>query len=147
MKRDGEVTSFTVRGLPVPQGSARGFYNGGHVVITSANRNLSAWRRLVADVAQRHAPPAPYEGPVYVRLEFTLPRPKNEPTHRGRGKKRHAIRTYPARRPDLDKLVRAIGDSIRKIVYLDDAQVIHILAKKDWGVPGVEIEVGRVKSD
>ena len=136
--------TFIVRGLPVPQGSARGYYHAGHVAITSDNRNLSAWRRLVSDVAQHHAPPALWEGPVTVLLEFRLPQPKSRPSFRGRGKERHPIIIYPDRKPDLDKLVRACLDSLTNVILRDDAQVVRLAASKGYGVPGVRVSVARI---
>ena len=139
-----EKIRFEVRGLPVPQGSARGFVVGHHAVITSDNKSLAAWRRLVADVAQPHAPPELWDGPVSVSLEFWLPQPLSRPNTIGRGKKKRALRIWPDRKPDLDKLVRSVIDSLTNIVYRDDSQVVRIYAVKDYGPPGVDVQVERV---
>lgn len=139
--------TFLVRGLPVPQGSARGFRAGNHVIITSDNRSLSQWRRLVSDVAQNHAPEALWGGPVAVRLQFRLPIPKSRPTTRGRGKDKHRVKVYPDRKPDLDKLARAALDSLTNVILKDDAQVIRLTASKEYGVPGVSVTVSRVEAD
>lgn len=141
-----ESIRFDVRGVPVPQGSARAFVVKGHAVITSDNRNLKTWRRLVADVAQQHAPPELWVGPVVVRLAFRLPIPKSEPTTIGRGKMKRPLRTWPDRRPDLDKLIRGGLDALSGIIIRDDSQVVEIHAAKDWGTPGVTIEVERVEA-
>jgi Holliday junction resolvase RusA-like endonuclease len=42
--------------------------------------------------------------------------------------KRHG---YP-KRPDLDKLVRAVLDSLTGVCYEDDSQVIRLRASKVW---------------
>ena len=141
------VITFDVRGVPVPQGSSRGFAVNGHVHITSDNRNLAAWRRLVSDVAQGHAPRELWEGPVSVSLRFRLPIPKSRPTTRGRGKKKHRIRVWPDRKPDLDKLVRSALDSLTGIVVRDDAQFVRILTTKDYGVPGVRVSLARLDGE
>ena len=67
-----ETIAFEIRGIPVPQGSSRGFLVDGKVRITTANRGLAVWRRLVSDVAQHHAPNPLWEGPLAVTLMFRL---------------------------------------------------------------------------
>lgn len=136
--------SFSVRGLPVPQGSARAFVVKGRPIITSANRGLAAWRRLVSDTAQDHAPRRLLEGPVALTVAFRFPRPKSRRITVGRGKKKRRIKVWPDRKPDLDKLIRTIGDSLSNVIFHDDCQVVRIHASKDYGVPGVKIEIRRV---
>jgi len=130
--------SFLVRGEAVPQGSTRAFIPKGwsRPVITTTAKGLGAWRRLVADQAQAHAPPVPWDVGVSVRLTFYLPRPKSEPKRR---------RTYPARRPDIDKCARAVLDALTSVFWDDDSRVLVLHAEKRWandpfgneGDPGV----------
>jgi Holliday junction resolvase RusA-like endonuclease len=127
--------SFQVHGLPVPQGSTRSWVVNGKPVITSAATGLSTWRRLVADVAQRYAPDEPWEGPVGIELHFGLPRPKSAPKRK---------RVWPDKRPDLDKLTRAVLDALTYVVFADDSQVVNIRATKDYGAPGVVVEIHRI---
>ncbi len=129
------VIRFEVRGLPIPQGSTRAWVLHGKPVITSSAKGLTTWRRLVADVAQNHAPREPWEGPVGIELHFGLPKPKSAPKRR---------RVWPDKRPDLDKLTRAVLDALTYVVWVDDSQVIDIRASKDYGAPGVVVEVRRI---
>jgi crossover junction endodeoxyribonuclease RusA len=121
--------SFRVFGLAAPQGSARAFMAGGKPVITSANKNLGHWRRLVADASQNYA--QMHDGPVAVVLQFYMQRPKTV--------KRH----LPTTTPDLDKLIRAVGDSLTGIMWHDDSQVTSLTADKTYAdednPPGVHI--------
>ena len=132
-----QALAFEVRGVPAPQGSTRGFVVGGKVRITTANRGLAVWRRLVSDVAQQHAPNPLWEGPLAVTLLFHLPEPQRLPRRR---------RAWPDRRPDLDKLCRACLDSLTGIAWRDDAQVVRLEASKDYGAPGVMIWVEPIAS-
>ncbi len=93
------------------------------------------WRRLVADVAQRYAPPEIWRGPIRIDLHFGLPKPKSAPKRR---------RVWPDRRPDLDKLTRAVLDALTHIVFSDDSQIVELSASKDYGPPGVVIEIESV---
>lgn len=129
---------FQVRGLPVPQGSTRTWIVNGKPVTTSAAKGLSGWRRLVADVAQGCAPPELWEGPVSVLLAFDLPKPKSVP------RTKITPASWPAKRPDLDKLCRAVLDAITHVIIADDSQVVSLYATKEYGTPGVTIEVRKM---
>ena len=52
------------------------------------------------------------------------------------------------KRPDLDKLIRAVLDGITDVLIPDDAQVISITAGKEYAErdepPGLQIAVTRV---
>src|SRR5437773_12459326 len=115
--RSDAVITFQVHGLPVPQGSTRSWVVNGKPVITSAAKGLATWRRLVADVAQRFAPDAPWLGPVGIELHFGIPKPKSAPKKR---------RVWPDKRPDLDKLCRAVFDALTYVIFADDSQVVEI---------------------
>src|SRR3989337_562709 len=128
----GSTITFAVRGLPATQGSTRAFVVKGKPIITTTTKGLAAWRRLVADGTQNHAPQELWGGPISMRLHFGLPKPKSAPKTK---------RTWPDKRPDLDKLVRAVLDALTGIVFRDDAQVVRMFASKDYGVPGVTVEV------
>jgi len=129
------VISFQVHGLPIPQGSTRAWVVNGKPIITSSAKGLTTWRRLVADVAQNYAPKEPWEGPVGIELHFGIPKPKSAPKRR---------RVWPDKRPDLDKLTRAVLDALTYVVFADDSQVVEIQASKDYGAPGVVVEVRRI---
>lgn len=129
------VISFQVHGLPVPQGSTRSWVVNGKPVITSAAKGLSTWRRLVSDVAQRYAPEEPWEGPVGIELHFGIPKPKSAPKRK---------RVWPDKRPDLDKLIRAVFDALTCVIFADDSQVVDVRATKDYGAPGVVVEIHRI---
>ena len=136
--RNGEVIRFQVHGLPIAQGSQRSWLVNGKPVITSTAKGLPSWRRLVADVAQRFAPAEPWEGPVGIVLDFGIPKPKSAPKTR---------RVWPDKRPDLDKLSRAVLDALTYVIFADDSQVVHLRATKDYGAPGVAVEIHRVFDD
>src|SRR5439155_16071049 len=97
------VASFFVRGEAVPQGSTRAFVIKGKPVITTTAKGLYAWRRLVADQAQAHAPPSPWDRACVLPATFFLPRPRSASKRR---------RIYADRRPDAGKLLRAVEDAL-----------------------------------
>lgn len=112
-----EFTGF-IPGRPAPQGSKRHVGNGRMVEMSKA---VGPWRTLVATHVARLWKWAPVLGPVRVRLEFVLPRPASAPK-----------RSTPAavKRPDLDKLQRAVFDALTAVCWRDDSQVVQVSASK-----------------
>jgi crossover junction endodeoxyribonuclease RusA len=133
------TVTFTVRGIPVPQGSARAFIAGGRAIVaTEAHRgSLGAWRTAIATEARAAMGEDPLlTGPVRVDLLFVLPRPKSAPKRR----------LYPDGKPDVDKLARAALDALTGVVFSDDARVCLLKAAKVYpgeaaGYPGVHVDV------
>lgn len=121
------VVTFTVYGHAEPQGSAKAFIPKGwnRAIVTSANPNLKAWRALVTSEAQRVAGDGQFTGPVAVGVAFFYQRPKSLP-------KRVLHNT---KRPDVDKALRGILDSLSGVLYHDDAQVVRVLATKHYAAP------------
>ena len=97
-----DVVEFVVLGEPIPQGSMRAIRPG---VVVSDNPRLKGWRKTVQAAVAAHCGPnwQPWDFPVALDVVYTLPRPKSHPKTK---------LTFPAVKPDLDKLMRAIGDSL-----------------------------------
>jgi len=117
------VINFFVRGLPKTQGSTRTWVVKGKPITTTTTKGLYDWRRLIADQAQGHAPKSPWDAAVIMWATFYLPRPKSE------SKK---VRTYPSRRPDLSKLLRAVEDALTHIFWTDDSRIVMAHITKQW---------------
>lgn len=131
--------TFTVHGKPATAGSKRAFpfkrKDGGlGVRMTADDPNTLLWRNAVA-VAAREA----YDGPlitggVILLIRFTFPRSKRHfGTGRNAGKLKPAAPADHIQRPDCDKLVRAICDSLKGVTWRDDSQVCQLSARKQWG--------------
>jgi crossover junction endodeoxyribonuclease RusA len=125
-----ENLTFTVFGVPQPQGSAKAFMPKGarFPIVTSDNPQLKGWRQLVAESASRalsgHG--VFIAGPIRVCADFYLPRPKSL------AKKDRAHMT----RPDVDKCARAILDALTKVIWHDDAQVVQLKVTKAYAAVG-----------
>lgn len=132
------ICSFTVYGLPQPQGSKRVVpTRAGPRSIESNEARIRPWRSAIAsEAAVAMVGKQLATGPVQLRVEFVFPRPKN---HFGSGKNAGTLKAsapeYVAKAPDVDKLVRAIGDSLTGVVLRDDAQIAHVNAWKRYGEP------------
>ena|ERR1051326_3945821 len=113
---------FTVAGHPAPQGSKRAFATKAGIRLVESSRRVTAWRDLIANVSQPHAPDQPYTGPIRVHLDFRLPVPNSAPKRR---------RLWATKRPDIDKLVRACLDALTGIMWRDDSQIVRLTVTKD----------------
>lgn len=117
---------FSAEGRPIQQGSMKTF--NGHIVHTKG-KELLAWRALVVKSALA-AGCVPLPNPVEITMNFRVLRPKT------------VIREYPTVAPDLDKYVRNVGDALTKIAFIDDSQIVKIVATKCYSdSPGVDIEI------
>jgi crossover junction endodeoxyribonuclease RusA len=121
------VISFKVTGHPEPQGSMRAFMRRGarYPVVTSDNPSLKQWRHLVAYTAQQHADAGPIAGGVHVMLTFSLQRPKSLPK---------SVREH-LKKPDIDKLARAVLDALTGILFVDDSAVVRLMVTKRYADP------------
>jgi len=133
---------LTVIGLPLPQGSKSARVVRGRAILTDGfgdkPRKLSDWRMAIAACGrlwcQQNGMPAPLDGPVELHVTFFLPRPKSAPKRV----------QYPATKPDLDKLTRAVGDALAKVAYTEDSRIVDIHVCKRFAIdspPRAEIEV------
>jgi crossover junction endodeoxyribonuclease RusA len=124
-----------VNGKPAPQGSKRHVGNGRMIEMSKA---VGPWREAVrgetqaAITATRWLSPPGW--PVLIDVVFYLPRPAaHYGTGRNGGVVKHSAPGYPAGRPDVDKLARAVLDGLTMGGALaDDAQVVELQARKRW---------------
>lgn len=139
---------FTVLGVAAPQGSFRAMISKGtgKAFLQQSSKRTMPWRQEVAAVAADACEGAegawPVNGPVGLRVSFFLPRPTG---HAGKRGLRPSAPRFPATKPDLSKLVRAIEDALTGIVFSDDARIVWQRVEKlyaDDGVaPHAEVEI------
>lgn len=124
--------SFEAPGRPVPQGSMRAL-GAGRMIHSS--KALQPWRDTVAWHARQRMPHgwAP-DGPMAVDCAFHLPRPNTHHLQRTGGRVlKSTAPWWPAVKPDLDKLVRALLDALTQAgIWGDDSQVVHLTAQKHY---------------
>jgi crossover junction endodeoxyribonuclease RusA len=115
------MVQIFISGQPAPQGSKRHVGNG--IMIESCKR-VKPWRESIrcALTTEMGQPVTRLEGAVRCGLEFVLRRPVSTPK-----------RTTPpaVKKPDIDKLGRAVLDAITSAgVIGDDSQVVSLMATK-----------------
>lgn len=128
------MITLEVLGDPAPQGSKRVF-NGR--VVEAAGEKLKRWRKAIALACQEYAGQNIILGPIRLEVAFYMPRPQTVKISK---------RPLPIVPPDLDKLLRAVGDGIgqSEVIWGDDSQIVEILATKEYADdrdPGATIRI------
>jgi Holliday junction resolvase RusA-like endonuclease len=128
--------SFSVSGDPASQGS-HAIMQGRIVQVNS--KKHKAWRTAIVNevIATLPADWEPIDGPCELIVMFYMPKPAS------------VKRSAPSVAPDLDKLVRAVGDALAIAgVYTDDSRITRISARKLYaqGIePGASIVVKTIE--
>lgn len=148
-----EVT-FTVIGRPQQRGSKKvgfiptrdgGFLmkNGRPIIAArDANEESKQWMDSCKYAAMQVFHADLIRGPVELRVVFYFKRPQ---AHYGSGRNANNLKpsapSYHAQSPDLDKLVRCLGDALTGIVYVDDRQVCATSSRREWTTTAERAEV------
>lgn len=133
---------FRVHGLPQTKGSTRSFKSKstGQSVTINDNNKCAAWARSVNYEARRVRVGQVWTGAVRLNLTFYMAKPVYVRKGEARGKK-----FYACRKPDLDKLTRAVKDALTNVLYRDDSQVVQMEIGKEYhDYPGVEVILMRL---
>jgi Holliday junction resolvase RusA-like endonuclease len=124
--------SLSVTGDPASQGS-HAIMHGRIVQVNSSKHK--AWRKAIVQEAIATLPDdwQPIDEPCELIVNFYLTKPKT------------VDRQLPSVSPDLDKLIRAVGDSLTDSgVVVDDSRIVRISARKLYAegiAPGATIQV------
>jgi crossover junction endodeoxyribonuclease RusA len=118
------VIQAFVPGTPQPQGSKNAYKRGSRCVIVETNKQLPKWRKLVTErLEAANSACEPLQGAVSLTVTFLMPQAKSNK------------KGLPYQKPDLDKLIRAIGDSATDAGCVsDDSQICQITANKVWAI-------------
>jgi Holliday junction resolvase RusA-like endonuclease len=141
---------IVVYGTPAPQGSKKfvGRAANGRGLMVESSKKVKPWRadvKAAAESARNGA--APMDGPLKVRMIFTLAKPLSAPKSR---------RTWAMRKPDLSKLVRSTEDALTDSgLIADDARIVDytrvakVFPNEDpeaLEAPGVRIEISSAEA-
>jgi Holliday junction resolvase RusA-like endonuclease len=106
------LVEFFVNGSPVPKQSFRVLRSGGGYI----DKDVRSWQERVRRKAEiQMQGRIPSSAWVEVELDFVL---------------------QHNRRVDLDNLSKGVLDALKKVVYVDDSQIVHLLLHKHLGKAG-----------
>lgn len=132
-------------GTPGPQGSKTVFPGGG---TRESSKKVKPWRQDVKEegLKVKEAGAVCLDGPIAVRMVFTLHRPKSATK----------ARRWPSTYPDVSKLARSTEDAITSAgLWADDARVVeYVRLAKVWAgyddealpMPGVLVMAETIES-
>jgi Holliday junction resolvase RusA-like endonuclease len=131
------VIAFTIQGTPrtTQPGDVVRIQGTGRRFQPKKHPEWTAWCHLIA---LQNAPPTPLDGPIWVNLIYSLPRPKSAPKSR----------RYPWQRPDVENYGKGLLDSFNGLLFHDDAQIVKLHMCKRYcdpeETPHVRVEMDQL---
>lgn len=118
-----------------PRFSSRGSKKDGDFKLrTHTDKKTASFERQIRDLCRlqmRGAPPA--TGPLSISVVFRLKRPST------------VRRLHPTVTPDLDNLIKAVLDGMNRVAWMDDAQIVEMLCRKEYSEsPGISLEMREI---
>ena len=132
--------TFTVPGTPIAKGRPRATTIGGHARMYTPAKTVRYESDVALFAAQAMAGRPPVDGPCIVIVSAVMPVPASWP----KSKQRAALAgdLYPTGKPDLDNLLKAIGDGANGVIWTDDSRIVDLHITKRYGLtPGVHVVV------
>ncbi|ALY08885.1 RusA-like resolvase [Arthrobacter phage Galaxy] len=128
--------SFWAAGVPLPQGSKRIGRNRatGSPVLIDDNAALKSWREVVDHYARQAVKGRErLDEPCAVDLTFYMPRPAGHYRKDGVTLRASAPALWCAVKPDVDKLSRAVLDSLTSAgVWAEDSRAVILRASMQY---------------
>lgn len=134
------MIAFTVPGEPVAKGRPRATTVNGHARMYTPAKTAQ-YEQLVAVYAAAAMDKAPLmEHPVRLHLGIYCKVPgswsKKKRTDALAGIER------PAKKPDIDNIVKSLADGMNGIVWVDDSQIVELVCSKHYALePYVSVKV------
>lgn len=115
----------------VPRGQERPRF-GGHAAYKSTE--AQAYEDSIAWAYRKACPGAePIREPIGIRIAAAYPIPKTDSREVTTKKQAGAI--LPDKKPDIDNVAKAILDALNGIAWVDDKQVVRLVAYKRYHDP------------
>ena len=128
--------NFTVKGRPTPWARA-GSKGGVRYTPAHVRQYQDFVKKCAADTMMDRDP---LSGPLSMEILFYLPIPTSWPKWKREASMWGIV--YPASKPDLSNLIKAIEDACNTVVWDDDAQVVRMKPAKLYGVtPQAQVTV------
>jgi len=136
---------FTVYGEPVAQGRPKAAVISGRAIVYDPKKSRD-FKRDVKAVAQAHVPERLLTGALILEAKIYRPIPKSFSRKKREAALRGEIR--PTTKPDLKNYISGIEDSLEKVIYENDSQIVGYgdTGKFYGDPPRVEVEIREVRT-
>lgn len=129
---------FIIHAVPKPKGRPR-VTRSGHAFTPKATREYE--QLIVSEWEKQWGGIEPTRNPIVVRVMFYMPIPKA--TSNKDRERMVAGLEVPAKKPDIDNLLKAVLDALNGKAYHDDNQIVGISAEKRYSnEPRTEVMIG-----
>ena len=116
------------------KGKARPRFFNGHAITPKDTINYENWVRLCYQQQDRRT----LEGPIRATIIAYYKVPKSYTKKRVQAIKNG--RQYPQKKPDADNIAKIILDSLNKIAYEDDSQIVELTVLKRYTEENERVE-------
>ena len=133
------MIKIVIPGTPIPQSRPR-FTRQGHAYESQRSRD---YKKVVAIAAEAvMGAREPLRGALWCNVIFYMPIPKSTSQKR---RKELTGAFVTKKTGDIDNLLKAVTDAMIGIVYVDDCQIVRIIAEKKYDEnPRAEILIDEV---
>lgn len=117
----GAINRYVISGTPVAQGRPRATSRGSHATVYEPKKSKE-YKASASFQVKMQNPFKIEEGPVSVRLEFYMPRPKSL---------KKSVEKH-VKKPDIDNLAKCVLDAMNGMLWHDDSQIIYLVCIKEY---------------
>jgi len=124
-----KTVEFTAYGKPKAQPRAKACIRGKRAGVYDPG-TADDWKSIVRAAAKSIWSGVPFDGPVRVWFQFSMPRPKS---HFGKNGLKQSAPIYVTTKPDLDNLEKSVLDALTNVgMWRDDSQVVFVSKEKRY---------------
>ena len=134
------MINLIIPGEPVAKGRPRVTKTG--IAYTPAK--TQGYENLVKMCYMEQSNKVKLEGQLTAHVAAYFQISKSASKKKAKQMEKHEIR--PAKRPDIDNIIKAIFDALNKLAYDDDSQIVSLRVDKFYSNnPRVEVELTEIK--
>lgn len=148
-QKQTEPIAFFAHGTPAPKGSMKGFVvkskttGKNRAVVVPDSKRSKPWMAIVnfaaAEAMRLGGHIAFQDAPLEILITFQIQRPGFHSNKKG---VKSSAPLFPATKPDIDKLTRAVLDAIEGVCFDNDSRVVSLVARKRYADPDYPVGVG-----
>ena len=132
--------SFTIPGDARGKGRPRATIRGRHAAVYTDAKTASYENLVKLAAREAMAGRAPFAVPVSMRIVVRVTPPKS--ASKKSTAAMLALSIWPAKKPDLSNITKAVEDGANAVVYTDDAMIVQLSAAKYYHhTAGVDVTV------